>query len=174
LCFDCNIGWVSVVLSPPYSFSDIPDLSGKVALVTGANSGIGYVTARELARKGAKVIGTSRSVQKGNEASKKIESELSQDSMYTSKTVKGSVHFMQLDLASFENVKSFATTFLSHETKLDMLVLNAGVMFPPFEKTVDGFELTIGTVSHIDKLFYISTIILYQCVPGIVIDVILN
>lgn len=132
-------GEVARYVSPPYSFNDIPDLTGKVAIVTGSNTGIGYVTVRELARKGAKVIVAARSEEKGKEAVRKIKAELG--------SIPGAdlVEFIKLDLGSFAEVKKFAKDFTHRRLKLDMLILNAGVMAPPYGLTVDGFETQIGT-----------------------------
>jgi hypothetical protein len=93
-------GQAALYISPPYSFNDIPDLTGKVAIVTGSNTGIGYVTARELAKKGAKVIVAARSEEKGRDAVKRIKAEIGD--------VAGSqlIEFMKLDLGSFAEGKS--------------------------------------------------------------------
>jgi hypothetical protein len=98
-------GKVAVYLSPSYGFNDIPDLTGKVAIVTGSNTGIGYVTARELAKKGAKVIVAARSVEKGKEAIRRIKEDLG--------NVPGAslLEFIQLDLGSFAEVRKFAKAF---------------------------------------------------------------
>jgi hypothetical protein len=98
-------GWVAKYTSPAYSFADIPDLTGKVAIVTGTNTGIGYVTARELARKGATVIATARSRAKGEAALSKMQSDVGA-------ATSMDLRFMELDLASFESVRSFSRTFL--------------------------------------------------------------
>jgi NAD(P)-dependent dehydrogenase (short-subunit alcohol dehydrogenase family) len=109
--------------------------AGKLAVVTGANSGIGWNTALELARAGAEVIVTARTQQKGDDAVRRIvESE-----------PKARVRYEQLDLASLASVRAFATK-LQHESKLDLLVNNAGVMrIPKRELTEDGFEKQFGT-----------------------------
>lgn len=120
----------------------IPDLTGKTAIVTGANTGIGYSTARELAKKGAKVIVAARSEERGKDAVARIKKSL--------KGKKGAdlVEFMKLDLGSFTSIRSFARSFLWNNRQLDMLILNAGVMMPPFELTKDGFESQIG-INHL-------------------------
>lgn len=119
-------------------------------MVTGANTGIGYVTTRELARKGARVIATSRSKQKGAEALQRLQSELLSDKSYKN-GAEGTVEFLNLDLASMQSVKEFTEEFLQVVDRVDVIILNAGVMFPPFQKTVDGLELTMGTVSRISS-----------------------
>jgi NAD(P)-dependent dehydrogenase (short-subunit alcohol dehydrogenase family) len=130
-------GRVALYVSPPYRFSDIPDLSGKVAIVTGSNTGIGYVTARELARKGAHVIATARNDKRGLDAIEKMKSEIG------SGPNVGTVEFMKLDLSSFGKVQTFAKEFLRKKLKVDILILNAGVMMPPYKTTKDGFELQV-------------------------------
>ncbi|HYN67331.1 MAG TPA: oxidoreductase [Ornithinibacter sp.] len=111
----------------------IGDLSGTTALVTGANSGIGLVEARELARHGADVVLAVRNTDAGEAASARIRAT----------GVSGSVRVERLDLAAQESVHAFAQRF---EGPLDLLVNNAGVMAPPRRReTVDGFELQFGT-----------------------------
>jgi NAD(P)-dependent dehydrogenase (short-subunit alcohol dehydrogenase family) len=130
-------GRVALYVSPPYSFNDIPDLTGKVALVTGSNTGIGYVTARELARKGAHVVATARFDNRGKEAVEKIKRELADSPS------AGQVQYMKLDLSSFRQIQAFNREFRSDFKKLDILVLNAGVMMPNFKHTKEGFELQV-------------------------------
>ncbi len=118
-----------------WSESEIPDQSGRVAVVTGANSGIGFETARALAEKGARVVLACRSSEKGREAEGRIRSAVP----------KASVRFMSLDLGSLASVEQFCKDFAAAENKLDILCNNAGVMMPPLGRTADGFELQIGT-----------------------------
>ena len=125
---------------------------GKVAIVTGSNTGIGYVTARELARKGAKVIVAARNAEKGHKAVSKIQSEIGDV------PGAGLIEFMKLDLSSLAEVKSFATDFEQMGVGLDILVLNAGVMAPDFGKTVDGFETQIGT-NHFGHFLLVNLLI---------------
>ena len=115
---------------------DVPDQRGRVAVVTGANSGLGYVTARELARKGARVVLACRSEVRGSEAADRIVAE-----------VPGAeAQFGRLDLGDLASVREFADTF-PYE-RLDLLVNNAGVMAMPYGTTVDGFETQFG-VNHL-------------------------
>jgi len=118
----------------PWSLKHIPDLSGKTAIVTGANAGIGYETARALAGKGARVILACRSAERGQAAVARIQQEHPQ----------ASLEFRALDLASLESVRHFAAEFQAENTQLDWLINNAGVMIPPFSQTPEGFELQIG------------------------------
>ena len=112
--------------------------------MTGSNTGIGFVTCRELARKGAHVILTARSPPKGIAAVENIKDALANEPN------AGSVDFWHLDLSSFKSIKSFADNFNRESLPIDFLFLNAGVMMSPFEKTEDGLELQIGTVSIIN------------------------
>ncbi len=111
----------------------IGDLSGTTALVTGANSGIGLVEARELARHGADVVLAVRNTDAGEAAAERIRGT----------GVPGTVRVERLDLASQESIRALAERF---EGPLDRLVNNAGVMAPPRRReTTDGFELQFGT-----------------------------
>ncbi len=114
---------------------NIPNQSGKIAIVTGSSSGIGYEAARILAKKNATVIIAVRNLEKGESAKSKIKSENS-DAI---------LDIIKLDLADLSSVKSFVNEFKSKYNKLDMLINNAGVMIPPYTKTKDGFELQFGT-----------------------------
>jgi len=120
-------------MSEKWTADDIPDQSGKLAIVTGANSGLGRITARELARHGAEVVVAARNVAKGEEAVAEIAAVASGP-----KPTVG-----DLDLSSLESVRRFAVEH--SERPLDLLVNNAGVMMTPHETTVDGFELQLGT-----------------------------
>ncbi|MFI6469038.1 oxidoreductase [Streptomyces sp. NPDC050516] len=119
-----------------WSVQDIPDQSGHTAVVTGANSGIGLVTARELARRGARVVLACRSEPRGREAEEYIRNQ-----------VPGTeAEFRRLDLADLASVREFAATF--PYGRLDLLVNNAGVMALPYGRTADGFETQFG-VNHL-------------------------
>jgi NAD(P)-dependent dehydrogenase (short-subunit alcohol dehydrogenase family) len=119
-----------------WSEKDIPDQSGRVAVVTGANSGIGYVTARELARRGARVVLACRSEARGSEAVRRLASE----------APGAEVEVVRLDLGDLASVRRFAEGF-SYD-RLDLLVNNAGVMALPYGTTADGFETQFG-VNHL-------------------------
>ncbi len=118
-----------------WNFDSIPDQSGRTAIVTGANTGIGYETARALARKGAKVILACRDVSKAATAVARIQAE----------KPTGSVEAQALDLSDLESVRSFAESFAKQNSRLDLLINNAGVMIPPKSQTKQGFELQFGT-----------------------------
>lgn len=120
-----------------WNASDIPDQSGRTAVVTGANSGIGYITARELARKGAHVVLACRSEERGTAALDRLRSE-----------VPGAqAEFERLDLGDLSSVRKFAGARGSGE-RLDLLINNAGVMALPLGRTADGFETQFG-VNHL-------------------------
>ena len=111
-----------------WTATDIPDLTGKRFLITGATSGIGLAAATELARRNAQVVITARSVEKARDAIKKIG--------------PGLVDYLLMDLTDLESVRKAAARV---DKAFDVVVLNAGVMATPFTKTVDGFELQMGT-----------------------------
>jgi NAD(P)-dependent dehydrogenase (short-subunit alcohol dehydrogenase family) len=115
--------------------SDIPDQHGRVAIVTGANSGIGYETARALAARGARVVLACRNEAKGRDAEQRIRSE----------AASADVRFEPLDLGALASVRAFAEKRIASEPRLDLLINNAGVMMPPYGRTADGFETQIGT-----------------------------
>jgi NAD(P)-dependent dehydrogenase (short-subunit alcohol dehydrogenase family) len=116
-----------------WTAKDIPDQSGRLAVVTGANSGLGLVTARELARSGAAVVLAARNTPKGEQAAASI-----------NEAVPGAdVRVQELDLADLGSVRSFAETLDSD--RLDLLINNAGLMAPPRRLTKDGFESQFGT-----------------------------
>ncbi|PLT29479.1 oxidoreductase [Peribacillus deserti] len=110
-------------------------LKDKTIIVTGANSGIGYEAAKVLSDRGARVILAVRNEQKGKEAANLIERE--------NKEAKAEV--MKLDLADLQSVRDFADSFSKRYSQLDILINNAGVMVPPYQKTQDGFELQFGS-----------------------------
>ena len=118
-----------------WSAKDIPDQSGRLAVVTGANSGIGLETARELARKGARVAMACRSEAKARAAQAAIVDEIPE----------ARIDVWPLDLSSLESVRAFAESFHRKHEALDLLINNAGVMIPPFGRTADGFEIQFGT-----------------------------
>ena len=113
-----------------WSIADIPDQTGRRAIVTGANSGLGLIAARELARKGASVVLACRNMQKGEVALAEV------------RAAGGEAEIASLDLGNLASVREFAA---SQERALDLLVNNAGVMAPPRSETADGFELQLGT-----------------------------
>jgi NAD(P)-dependent dehydrogenase (short-subunit alcohol dehydrogenase family) len=122
-------------MSDGWTTADIPDQSGRTAIVTGANSGLGLATARELARAGAHVVMACRNLEKGEEARRAI----------AAAAPGAEVELEQLDLSSLDSVRSFAATYSQGHDGLDLLINNAGVMATPRRRTADGFELQFGT-----------------------------
>jgi NAD(P)-dependent dehydrogenase (short-subunit alcohol dehydrogenase family) len=118
-----------------WTTADIPDQTGRVAVVTGANSGLGLVTARELARAGANVVIACRNTAKGDQAAAQIGA-----------AVPGAMlAVLALDLADLASVRGFAARLTGEHPTVDMLINNAGVMAPPRRLTADGFESQFGT-----------------------------
>lgn len=132
----------------PWSATDIPDQTGRVAVVTGANGGLGLETARELARKGAHVIIAARNMEKAAAAESDIKSELPD----------AKVEVRSLDLASLESIRTFAAEVIADHDKIDLLFNNAGVMATPEWETADGFEMQFGT-NHLGH-FYLTYLLL--------------
>ncbi|TJZ55717.1 SDR family NAD(P)-dependent oxidoreductase [Streptomyces piniterrae] len=119
-----------------WNTSHIPDQTGRSAVVTGANSGIGYVTARELARRGARVLLACRNEARGAAALDRLRSEVP----------TAEAEFRQLDLADLSSVRDFAAALDDFDgDRLDLLINNAGVMALPYRTTTDGFEMQFGT-----------------------------
>jgi len=122
-------------MSAKWNATDVPDQSGRVTVVTGGNSGIGYEAAAVLAGKGAHVVIAVRNLDKGREAARRIE-----------QTHPGAdVTLAELDLSSLASVRAAADTLRATYPRIDLLVNNAGVMYPPKQTTDDGFELQFGT-----------------------------
>jgi NAD(P)-dependent dehydrogenase (short-subunit alcohol dehydrogenase family) len=118
----------AIAIPDNWTATDIPDLTGKRFLITGATSGIGLAAASELARRNAQVVITARSVEKARDAIKKIS--------------PGLVDYLLMDLTDLDSVRKAAARV---DKAFDVVVLNAGVMATPFTKTTDGFELQMGT-----------------------------
>jgi len=123
---------------PRWTAKNIPDQTGRRVIVTGANTGIGFEAARVLASKGAHVTLACRSLDKGQAAATRILSE----------TPDAKVALERLDLADLRDVAAFAERYAAGADRLDVLILNAGVMVPPASKTAQGFELQLG-VNHL-------------------------
>lgn len=119
-----------------WTVRDMPRLNGRVAVVTGANSGLGYVTACELARHGARVVLGCRSEQRGKAALTRLLSEVPE----------ARAEFRALDLADLKSVRTFTEELPAD--RLDLLINNAGLMAVPYARTADGFETQFG-VNHL-------------------------
>jgi NAD(P)-dependent dehydrogenase (short-subunit alcohol dehydrogenase family) len=133
-----------------FSTEDIPDLTGRTVIVTGANSGIGRAAATALAAHNARVVLAVRNTEKGKEAAGQM---------------PGSTEVRQLDLASLASVRAFAEAW---DGDIDLLVNNAGIMVPPYSKTADGFEMQFGT-NHLGH--FALTNLLLEHVTGRVVTV---
>ncbi len=118
-----------------WTIADIPDLRGRTALVTGANSGLGLETTRALATKGAFVVMACRNQEKGRQAKVVIEESVPE----------AHLELAPLDLSSLVAIRTFAERFQADHTHLDLLFNNAGVMAIPYRKTQDNFEWQFGT-----------------------------
>ena len=117
-----------------WTTKEIPDQTGKIVIVTGANTGIGYETALALYKSGANVIVACRDKDKAKQAIEKMETEKG----------AGSLEIGILDLASLDAVRQFAETFIQQHKQLHLLINNAGVGIPPASKTSEGYELQFG------------------------------
>jgi len=112
----------------------IPSQKGRTAIVTGANTGLGYETALVLARKEMKVIMACKSLERAEKAKRRILSEVPE----------ADLEIMIVDLSSLSSIRKFAKSFLLRYNQLDLLVNNAGIMIPPYSRTEDGFESQMG------------------------------
>jgi NAD(P)-dependent dehydrogenase (short-subunit alcohol dehydrogenase family) len=121
--------------SRAWTEADMPDQSGRVAVVTGANTGLGLETARQLAAHGAIVVLAVRSLDKGEAAVQDI----------TATAPGAELELESLDLASLESIRSAAARVGERHPRIDLLINNAGVMYTPRRATADGFELQFGT-----------------------------
>ena len=120
---------------PNWTAADIPRQDGRVAIITGSNSGLGYHAARELARAGAHTILACRDAGRGGAALERMQSELP----------GASIELRLVDMASLDSIRAFAE---GAPERVDLLLNNAGVMAPPRRETADGFELQFGTNHH--------------------------
>lgn len=143
-----------------FSIDQIPDLSGKVVIITGGNAGVGYETAKALLPRNAKVYIASRNAKKTGDAIAKLREDTGKDAI-----------FLPLDLASLKSIRAAAEQFLSKEKELDILFNNAGVMEPEIDElTEEGYDLTIGVnvIGHFyfTKLLLPALLAVSQNTPG--------
>src|SRR5436190_7687379 len=117
-------------MSEKWTTANIADQRGRVAVVTGANTGLGYETAKALAERGASVVLAVRNVEKGEQAAARM---------------TGDVTVQALDLTSLDSVRAAAAALRSRHDRIDLLINNAGVMYTPKQTTRDGFEMQFGT-----------------------------
>jgi NAD(P)-dependent dehydrogenase (short-subunit alcohol dehydrogenase family) len=118
-----------------WTTNNIPDLTGKVLIVTGGNSGLGFESVKAFTEKGAEVILASRSVEKGEKAKAEI----------LQQYPEAKIKVAELDLADLDSVRRFAKNFQQNHNRLDVLLNNAGIMTTPYFTTKDGFEGQVGT-----------------------------
>jgi NAD(P)-dependent dehydrogenase (short-subunit alcohol dehydrogenase family) len=118
-----------------WTTADIPDQTGRVAVITGSNTGLGYETAAALAERGAQVVLAVRNLDKGKDAAARI----------AAASPHADVALQELDLTSLESVRDAAEQLRSAHDRIDLLINNAGVMWTPKATTKDGFELQFGT-----------------------------
>jgi len=121
---------------PAWNVNDMPDLTGKIIIVTGSNAGIGFETAKALLEKNATVYIAVRSMEKGNQAIDELKKA----------TGNEKVHILQIDLADLVSIQRAAAEFQRKENKLHVLINNAGVLAPPIETlTAQGYDMQFGT-----------------------------
>ena len=136
-----------------WTSDDVPGQHGRLAVVTGANTGLGFETARVLAARGASVVLAVRDIEKGKRAAARIAG-----------TAPGANVMVQpLDLASLDSIRAAAGELRARHPRIDLLVNNAGVMLPPRQATGDGFELQFGT-NHLGH-FALTGLLLEQMLP---------
>lgn len=140
-------------MSNKWTQQDIPDLTGKVIVITGANSGLGFECSKTFAQKGATVVMTARSIKKGENARADI----------LKAHPDADVDLMQLDVGDLSSVRDFVAAFKAKYDRLDILLNNAGVMAIPRQETADGFEMQLG-VNHLGHF----------ALTGLLLDVIVN
>src|SRR5260370_1186823 len=140
-------------MTAKWTSGEVPGQQGRLAVVTGANTGLGFETARVLAERGASVVLAVRDTERGRAAAARI----------AGPAPGAGVTVQPLDLASRESARAAAAELRARHPRIDLLVNNAGVMFPPKQATVDGFELQFGT-NHLGP-FALTGLLLEQMLP---------
>jgi NAD(P)-dependent dehydrogenase (short-subunit alcohol dehydrogenase family) len=139
-----------------WNAEQLDDQTGRVAIVTGANSGIGFETARVLAEKGATVVMACRNLDKANPKADEIRKA----------RPTADVEVMELDLSDLSSVRSFAEALRAKHSRIDLLINNAGIMVPPYGKTAQGFETQFG-VNHLGHFALTGSLLdLITSTPG--------
>lgn len=136
-----------------WTTADIPDQTGRVAVITGANTGLGFETAAALAARGARVVLAVRNPEKGKDA----------ESLIRRRSPGADVTLQELDLTSLDSIRSAAAQLRADHDRIDLLINNAGVMYPPKATTKDGFELQFGT-NHLGH-FALTGLLLDRLLP---------
>src|SRR5215469_5897489 len=136
-----------------WTSDDVPGQQGRLAVITGANTGLGFQTARVLAARGASVVLAVRDTDKGKQAAARI----------AAAAAGADVTVQRLDLACLESIRAAAGELRARHPAIDLLINNAGVMFPPKQTTGDGFELQLGT-NHLGH-FALTGLLLPQMLP---------
>ncbi|BBX47851.1 oxidoreductase [Mycobacterium cookii] len=136
-----------------WTIADVPDQSGRVAVVTGANTGLGYHTAAALVQTGAHVVLAVRDTEKGNHALARI----------AAAQPHADVTLQELDLSSLDSVRAAAAALRRSYPRIDLLINNAGVMWTPRQLTADGFEMQFGT-NHLGH-FALTGLLLENLLP---------
>ena len=140
-------------MNAKWTSDDVPGQHGRLAVVTGADTGLGFVTAQVLAARGASVVLAVRDIEKGKRAAARIAA-----------AVPGADVIIQpLDLTSLDSIRAAADELRAQHPAIDLLINNAGVMFPPRQATGDGFELQFGT-NHLGH-FALTGLLLEQMLP---------
>jgi NAD(P)-dependent dehydrogenase (short-subunit alcohol dehydrogenase family) len=140
-------------MNAKWTSDDVPGQHGRLAVVTGANTGLGFETARVLAARGASVVLAVRDTERGKAAAARI----------AGAAPGADVTVQPLDLASLESIRAAAGELRAQHPAIDLLINNAGVMFPPRQATGDGFELQFGT-NHLGP-FALTGLLLAQMLP---------
>jgi NAD(P)-dependent dehydrogenase (short-subunit alcohol dehydrogenase family) len=140
-------------MTEKWTAEEVPEQRGRVAVVTGANTGLGFETAKVLAARGASVVVAVRDVEKGKQAAARIADD-----------VPGAdIAVQHLDLANLRSIRTAAEELRTSHPKIDLLINNAGVMYTPKTKTMDGFELQFGT-NHLGH-FALTGLLLQAMAP---------
>jgi len=138
---------------PNWTTADIPDQTGRTAIITGANTGLGYETAVALAGQGARVVLAVRNLDKGKQAATRI----------AEAHPGATVELQELDLTSLASIRATAEQLRADHDRIDLLINNAGVMWTPKSTTADGFELQFGT-NHLGH-FALTGLLLDRLLP---------
>jgi NAD(P)-dependent dehydrogenase (short-subunit alcohol dehydrogenase family) len=142
-----------IMTDSKWTEGSVPSQAGRTAVVTGANTGIGFEAARVLAARGASVVLAVRNLDKGKDAAGRI----------SAATPGADVSVQSLDLSSLDSVRVAAEELRAGHDKIDLLVNNAGVMYTPLSRTADGFELQFGT-NHLGH-FALTGLLLDRLLP---------